>query len=271
VSIYSKVFSDSFKGEIVAEEDDLNTMIVRKAQHHLVRAVLVQHGSKGIFFRKNTRVIAFDNNAPLDNCVSRNLVSETLKEGMYLIQPTIIDLDLGQTKAAHGEKSRVWKKRLDEIWRKDSARLVSRLRNEGLDLIHLFDCVDRWRAEPSSVIHSPQTYEHFKILIKNIGLDNGNFCRSAWQEVRISRGKAINSGVQESEIVEEEVIKIIVENYAETKNHVAVGSEMPIPSEYGISGTIRFDLIEVIEDGFMVPETILREPKALSEVNQWRD
>jgi hypothetical protein len=190
---------------------------------------------------------------------------------MYLIQPTIIDLDLGQTKAAHGEKSRVWKKRLDEIWRKDSARLVSRLRNEGLDLIHLFDCVDRWRAEPSSVIHSPQTYEHFKILIKNIGLDNGNFCRSAWQEVRISRGKAINSGVQESEIVEEEVIKIIVENYAETKNHVAVGSEMPIPSEYGISGTIRFDLIEVIEDGFMVPETILREPKALSEVNQWRD
>ena len=151
--------------------------------------------------------------------VEQRVPGETLHKGMFLIRPSLEDVDLGGVTARHGSYSQVWKGRLRSNFISDPLGLYYRLSEAGLNLIHLYSAIEHWCEPPTSVIHAPQKSRHFQILIEVLDLDENRvvvhghgsspWWQLAWAEIQRSRGQAIQSGFLEKEIIEEELVTIL--------------------------------------------------------------
>src|SRR5439155_22962789 len=120
----------------------------------------------------------------------------------------------GGVRVGSGNYRGIWKARLAQEYERDSPGLVERLRDAGLDLIHLRDALVHWCKAPTTVIHAPQQARHFQILIQLLGIDFDQTASArhrrawwmhAWDEVARSRAEVIQAGVQGHEIIEEEL------------------------------------------------------------------
>jgi hypothetical protein len=97
--------------------------------------------------------------------------------------------------------------------------LSRRLRKTGVDLVYLHAAIEHWCEPPTTVIHAPQQRGHFELLIQVLGIDFDDKAAShvypapwwqyAWNEIRRSRGEAIQAGFQGHEIIEDELLLIL--------------------------------------------------------------
>jgi len=236
----------------------------------------------GIFYPPHSRVISFDCDPASQSPVMLRMPGDSLIEGMYVIVPVVDDVDLGGIHARHGHFSEVWKGRLKEHYSAAPDKLIARLRAAGLNLVNLSAAIKHWCSPPSTVIHAPQQVKHFEILINvlevNHDVEVGTahhmqpFWQIAWNEVRRSRGEAIQAGFQEQEIVEEQLLHVLSQLVPELRERASrsAGFNLAIPPQHGIRGTFNFLRIEEIETGFRVPNAYLRIIHDIRTVDQWR-
>lgn len=243
------------------------------------RATLVQvDDAHGILYPPHSRVLSFDGGS---QSIGYRLPGETLQEGMYLILPIVDDVRLAGLQAEEGRFSRLWKERLNAEFRRDPAGLVKRLQDAGLRLLQLRSRIEHWCRAPSTVIHAPQQMRHFEILIKVLGLDfdadqNAHRPRAAWwqfawDEVRRARGEAIQTGFQEQQIIDEQLLVAL--RALDTDIQANLDQEtfqLPIPPSQPLSGVFRFYRVRAIEEGFQAPPGELKMLCELSRIDQWR-
>lgn len=247
-------------------------------------ATLVQVDRKhGILYPPHSRIVSFDPGRPAGEPVGLRVPGETLLEGMFVIMPIVDDIDLGGLQAEHGRYSEVWKARLRESFESAPTNLIKRLHAAGLNLVNLEAAIRHWCRPPSTVIHAPQQRKHFEILLQVLGIwDEGNsklehrappFCQLAWNEIRRSRGEAIQAGFQEQEIVEEQLLAVLKKLIPQIRERSMTdqGFALDIPAGHEIHGTFLFFRVCAIEEGFNVPGADLRVVHELRTIDQWRD
>jgi len=266
-----------------AELDELRVFREMIQQREKRTATLVQVDEEhAILYPPHSLVLSFDPDPASREPIDRRMPSETLFEGMYLIRPLVDDVDFGGVRAEHGHYSQIWKSKLKLEWRANAAGLIARLRTAGLNLQHLSSAIQHWCKPPSTVIHAPQQMKHFEVLLRVLEVDgdapnNRNqktpLWKLAWNEVRRSRGEAIQFGVQEQEIVEEQLLNILRKLVPQIRERAMTGGgfHLAIPPGSGITGDLLFLRVSGIEEGFRVPETDLKVVRELSMVDQWRD
>ena len=246
------------------------------------RATLVQIDEEhGILYPPHSHVLSFDPGASVDKPITRRLPGETLVEGMFVILPLLADVDLGGLHAEDGQFSNVWKERLREELRINPDGICLLLQNRGVRLLHLRSCVEYWSMPPRAVIHAPQRARDFEILIDILGLDfpqnqkpkpQAPWWRHAWEEICRTRGVAIQTGQQKSELIDEELFEILksllpeIRTEADSKDAFS----LLIPAERSIRGIFRFSKVALVEEGFLVPDSALKIISELTTIEQWR-
>ncbi|MGC3975909.1 MAG: hypothetical protein QM771_16230 [Nitrospira sp.] len=100
-----------------------------------------------------------------------------------------------------------------------------------------------------------------------------SFWQLAWDEVRRSRGEAIQTGVQEQELIEEQLLVILRKLMAEIRETALAGESfgVAIPTGHDVKGRFLFRKVRGIEEGFAAPESELKVIHQLSLIDQWRD
>jgi hypothetical protein len=201
---------------------------------------------------------------------------------MFVIRPLLAEVDLGDQQAGHGHYSRIWKARLSEERRNDPAGLVARLRAAGLDLVCLPVDIRNWCVAPTTVIHAPHKRKHFEILIRVLLPDvdsNGAHRRngilwwqSAWNEIRATRGDAIQAGRHGQELVDDELLVVLggLLPLIRQKASEADGFSLALPAGQALRGAALFNRISLVEDGFLAPDADLRVVHELNILEQWR-
>jgi hypothetical protein len=247
------------------------------------RATLLEiDADDGILYPPHSQVSTFDPAPYADEPIGYRLPGETLVEDMYLIWPLLSAADLGAVRAGEGRYSRIWKERLRDEARRAPDDLVQRLQTAGIELRNLRSCVRQWCRPPSTVIHAPQQRRHFEMLVQVLGIDHDSAPASrtprrpwweyAWSEIGRARGEAIQTGIQEHEIVDDQLFAILNDLLPEIRRRAAGRAifELEIPGGRGLAGAVRFYKIRSIEDGFLVPDTMLKVICDLDTVEQWR-
>jgi hypothetical protein len=267
----------------VHDEDELGLFRELDQVRERRRATLIQiDEGHGILYPAHAKILSFDPDPTVVVPLDRRLPGETLVEGMYVVRPFSIDADLGGLRAEHGRYSLIWKARLTEELGRDHEGLTERLRASGLDLVHLRSAIAHWCKPPTTVIHAPQQARHFEILIRVLGIDfeaeaafseqRRAWWRYAWKEIGQSRGEAIQQGVQEQEIVEEQFCASLGTILPDIRLRASEGEsfKVEIPHGHGLDGTALFDRVYAIETGFLTPDSELRIVQELHAIERWR-
>jgi hypothetical protein len=267
-----------------AEVDDLQLFreICRPSQTRPAKLVQVS-AEHGILFPSYAQILSFDQAEGLREPFARRIPGETLLEGMFVLRPLLDDLDLGRVQAEHGYYSRIWKAKLAEELSADEGGLIGRLRDAGLNLVHLAGAIRHWCRAPGTVIHAPQQIRHFEILMRVLGLEGdagGNphnaaarWWERAWIEIRRSRGEAIQAGVIGHELAEEQLLDTLKTLLPVIREKAGANEffDLTITDRSGVSGRLLFFPVRGIEEGFNAPDTQLRIVHELDIIDQWRD
>lgn len=274
-------FDAALVGASQIDEDDFQILAPLTRSSAGKRAATLIHvdDGQGMLFPPLARVISFDPKVESWESICYRLPGESLLEGMYLVRPLVGDVDLGGMRAEHGHYSRIWKTRLQQEFQADAAGLEARLRASGLDLVHLGAAINHWCAHPTTVIHAPQQMRHFEILVSALGCGVGMpniagvpWWRLAWNEIRRTRGEASQAGMQEHEIVEEQMIAVLRELLPQIRPKASAdaGFNLEIPSGSAMQGAFLFFKISGVEEGFLAPEAELKIVRELNTLEQWR-
>ena len=247
-------------------------------------AVLLHLGeTHGMLYPPYSRALSYDPENSQQDPIAERIPGDSLIEGMFLIISLVDDIEFDGVTAKHGHFSRAWKSKLKQEYQNNADDLIKRLRAAGLNLLHLKNAVRHWRHPPSTVIHAPQLQRHFNILLRTINFHSNmviesekklrKLLQSAWNEVRRSRGEAIQAGVHAQEIILEELQSILnkfipkIQSKASTKQIFT----LKIPDTYELHGQVLFLKVNCIESGFRVPATELKTIRIINEIDQWRE
>jgi hypothetical protein len=270
--------------ELDLEIDELKLFREMSRVGEMRRATLVQIDDRdGILYPPHSQVPSLDPAPASDDPIAYRLPGETLSEGMFVVWPLIGAADLGGTRAGEGHYSRIWKEKLRDKFKYTPNDLLERLREGGLELMHLRSCIRQWCKPASTVIHAPQQRRHFETLIRVLRIDhepgtsNARTLRHewweyAWNEIARARGEAIQSGMQEHEIIDEQLFMILRELLPEIrlKGKTQNVFQIEIPEDKALEGGVRFYKVLSIEEGFVVPDTLLKVISDLDTIEQWR-
>ncbi len=268
--------------DIELDELKLFREITRAAE--MRRATLVQVDEEdGILYPPHSQVPTFDPSSNSEEPITYRLPGETLAEGMFVIWPLLGAADLGGMHAGEGHYSRIWKERLREKFKYTPNDLLRRLREGCIELRNLRSCVRQWCRPASTVIHAPQQRRHFETLISALGIDHDStvptsralrrpWWEYAWNEIGHTRGEAIQSGLQEHEIIDEQLFLILRDLLPEIRRGTEMQDlfQIEIPHDRPLQGAVRFYKVRSIEEGFLVPDTLLRVICDVDTIEQWR-
>ena len=270
-------------GGFTPEEDEFQVFGRLNQPGQKRRATMVRiDGEHGILYPPHSQVLSFDPAPGARTPIWPRLPGETLVEGMFVIRPLLGDVDLGAQQAEHGHYSRIWKDSLIGQRRADHDGLIDRLRAAGLDLSCLPADIRNWCVAPTTVIHAPHKRKHFEILIRVLGVGSEVNARlgrqtvpwwqSAWNEIRRSRGEAIQAGLHGQEIVEKELMIILNGMLPEIRRQAALkdGFSLQLPVGQALQGAALFNRLSLVEEGFLAPETELHFVRELNTIEQWR-
>jgi hypothetical protein len=201
---------------------------------------------------------------------------------MFVARRQLREVDFGGQQVEHDHYSQIWKSRLNEERHRNLDGLVNRLRNGGLDLTSLPAVIRNWCVASTTVIHAPHKSKHFEVLIRVLGVgsdaqDEGQarsfpWWRRAWDEIRRSRGEAIQAGLHGQEILDDQLL-ITLGNLLPSIRALAAkedGVPLAIPADHAVHGTVLFNKITQIEEGFRAPDAELKVVRDLSTIDQWR-
>jgi hypothetical protein len=263
--------------------DELRLFHELRRNAELRRALLVQLDDEdGVLYPPHSEVATFDPGVNSAEAIGYRFPGDTLTLGMFVIWPVLGTADLGALRAGDGHYSRVWKERLREELGRAPTELIRRLRDGGIELQNLRSCVKQWCRSPSTVIHAPQQRRHFESLVRVLGIDHETpdapdrarrpWWQYAWAEIGRTRGEAIQTGMQEHQIIDEQLFEILNDLLPEIRRRALLHNvfEIEIPAGRSLRGAARFYKVQSIEDGFLVPETFLKTILDLDTVEQWR-
>jgi hypothetical protein len=247
------------------------------------RATLLQiDDSHGIMYPPHSNVASFDPIAHGHASIGYRIPGDSLTEGMFVLWAVLGDTDLGGVQAGDGYYSRIWKEHLRVELQRNPTALLARLSAAGIELQHLRSGVRSWCRPPSTVIHAPKQRRHFESLIRVLGIEHDSTATAqvrrrswweyAWNEIGRSRGEAIQTGMQEHEIVDEQLFARLRDMLPDIRNGAAAREtfEIEIPSGRGLAGAVRFYPVISIEDGFFIPATALKSLCDLDTIQPWR-
>jgi len=248
-------------------------------------AILVQSDDgTAALYPRGARLLSYDSACTDSESIAVRLIDEDLADGMFVIQPCVSDVDLGAIHADHGKYSRIWKEKLAKENAEDGGLgIYFKLSDAGIDLENLAAAIDHWCRPPTTVIHAPKRKEHFKALIAALGIqgdvaDNDQsrarpFWRVAWDEIKKSRGHAIQAGVEENEFLAGELREILSKQLGQLAKKSAPGAsfETPIPAETGISGHFKLRRVLNVSEGFRAPPSVMRKFLKVESFDPWRE
>jgi hypothetical protein len=242
------------------------------------RATLAIVGTQyGILYAPHSQILSFDPLTANGSEIQLRVLGESLAEGMYVVVPVIGEVNFGADQANEGSLSHVWKQRLRDEIQINQEALCRILRLKGLDLQHLSARVESWTESATTVIHAPQKRKHFQILVDALAIaahpvGGVDWWQLAWNEIRHSRGEAIQGGMHEHEIVEEQLIEILRPMLPQIRGEAATKPTFgfALPEASGLHGNVLFFKVVSIEEGFIIPGTELRLVHDLNTVEQWR-
>lgn len=248
------------------------------------RATLLQiDDEEGVLYPPHAQVLSFNPSEGGTESLDRRVPGETLLEGMYVIRPLVGDVEFDGPQAVEGRYAPEWKAKLNAEYRHDPNAFASRLLVAGLYLMNMHACIKHWCRPTTAVIHAPQKMAHFKILIEVLGINfeygtthaayGVPWWQYAWNEIRRTRGEAIQSGLHEQEIIEAQALNILRELLPEIRTKAAQGPgfHLPIPAGKELNGAFLFNKVSAIEEGFLAPDTELKVVRDLNSIEQWRD
>jgi hypothetical protein len=267
----------------VLDEDEFEVFRTLHDTRDKRPATLIQiDEDHGIFYPPHSQVLSFDPAPGAQEPLARRLPGEALVDGMFIVQHILGNVQHGGPQAEHGHYSQRWKACLVEELHRDAQGLCSRLRQAGLDLIHLRAALANWCKPPTTVIHAPQLRKHFETLVHVLdvhfdashvsGQQQAPGWQHAWNEIRHSRGEAIQAGVQEQGIIDEQLLAILHRLLPDIQRNAEKGEGFPfsIPAGEELKGFILFFKVCSVEGGFLVPHTALKCVCELDTVEQWR-
>ncbi len=262
------------------EEDEFQALRETSQPGEKRRAVLVEieHGD-GILYPPSSPILSFDPRQNLQPVALRHV--GLLMPGMYVIHAQIGDVDFGGLLASEGRYARVWKQRLRQEVAVNPDAICLLLRNKGVSLLCLPACVEAWCKSSTTVIHAPQQRQHFRILIDVLAIDEATdqgalggipWWQKAWNEIRISRGEAIQAGVQGHGAVEQQEVDILNGLLPEIQRRAATGAgfRIPIPQGQDLRGGFVFHRVVSTEGGFEAPDNELKVVRELNTIDRWR-
>jgi hypothetical protein len=265
-----------------AEQDEFSLFAKPNQQGTRRPTILLEIlAGDGILYPR-TDVLSFDLNAGDRAAVGLRIPGESLLEGMFVIQTQLGEVAFGETQAQESGYCRIWKQRLREELQSSPDAFCLILRNKGLGLQNLRNCVEYWAQPPHAVIHAPQQRRHFQILIDALAIDQAvtqptgrdtrPWWQRAWDEIRVTRGEAIQTGRQEHELVEQQALELLKSLLPEIRNKsVGVdGFRLQIPPGHDLCGAFVFFKVLRIEDGFLAPETDIKFVRDLNTLEQWK-
>jgi hypothetical protein len=267
--------------EEVADELQLFQRSLSRDDHR--DATLIQIDEEhGILYPRHGRVLTFDPAREGQDAIAFRTVGVDDIQKMFCILPRLGDVDLGELHAGEGQFSRTWKERLRQELATDPDRICNLRRTGGVTLVHLRSRMDNWAKPPTTVIHAPQNSRDFETLINvlGIGFDSNDprrhkgipWWRYAWKEIQHARGEAIQTGLKEHEIINEELLGFLNNSLPliREKARKADTFEIPIVAGQGVYGDFLFFKIVDIEDGFFPPDSELKCVRELAVIEQWR-
>jgi hypothetical protein len=285
--------TEIFRGEDISgsgiDEDDLRLISLAGEERRKPSTVLLALDQNfGALFPPRADVLSFDPAAPGEEgegnneSIAHRSAVEGLSVGMFLIDVPDYESSGGATYAEEGEYAPIWKQRLtNELLLGDD--LPGRLKKAGIDLIHLQHNLWQWTKRTTSVVHAPQKRKHFEILIRHLAIDHLEpssksrsgtpWWLSAWREIGRTRGRAIQSGMQEHRMAEEKVLDLLSAKLPEIRKKAWESQtfHLPFPHAEDPDDIITFHRILAIEEGFFAPAGILGTILEIEEVEQWRE
>jgi hypothetical protein len=262
--------------------DEFSMFANANRNQELRRAILFEIFNSQAVIYPFTETISFDPNSADNLAVDLRIPGESLIDGMFLIEYKIADIDFGKMQAQVNGYCEIWKKRLADELKTNSRALCLSLEERGLNLQNLHNCLHYWAQPPTSVVHAPQSLKHFKVLIEKLDIDSGienakennskPWWKKAWDEIRVSRGKASQAGRQESQIIEEEILDILNMMTPEIRHNASSTGrfQLSIPPGCELKGVFYFYKIEHVETGFIAPDSEFRIVRPLHFFNQWK-
>lgn len=277
---------DSFKDE--PDEDDFGFLTRIQSRYADVNrersAALIKFvNTYGILIPSREEVLVYDPEKNDENDAI-GLVQPMGKhlEGCFFVLPMIETADFGEVHVEKTNYSKTWKECLTKVIKghsKDLSELSQLLRMNKVNLLNLDGRLPEWCNPPSTVIPAPRKWEHFDALIAVLGMHynkhellDDDFAKKAWVEIRRSRGNAINEGREESRTQKElefDLLKKMMQEIV-TANNGRDEFTVPVPPDHDLQGSYRFFLVESVEQGLVVPDTVLREIHSVTEFDIWQ-
>jgi len=274
-------YNDGLESSVFQDLDDLKILSEMNEKRDVTSAILVQiDANHCILYPRLSQVLSFDPNA--QEPISYRLSGETLSVGMSIILPILDDTELSGEIAKEGYYSKYWKEKLAEEFRNNRKDLIHRLRAAGLELITLESRIEHWCKPTTTVIPAPSLSSHFKILIEVLGVKfpeklgrpfQHAMWQYAWDEVRRSRGEAIQLGFHEQQIMDQQLLDLIhsVEPEIRSRSLLFNLFQLKIPEGSSVSGVFRVYRVISVERGYRVPPANLRTIIEIEAVNQWQE
>jgi len=274
---------DPFATELGPDGDDFQMLPELGGSVDKRRCVLIQFGGQqAVLYPPRADILSFDPAADADSLIDFRLPVDGLSEGMFVIEEHFHDSGIENPHAEEGKYSRIWKQHLvDKLLFDDD--FSSKLRNEGIDLIHLERSLLHWSKQATSVVHAPQRRKHFDILIRNLDIDYSNYSSglsgkvpwvtAAWHEVTKTRGEAIQTGMNEHRAADDRLMEFLESKLIEIQKEAEENDSfiLTIQSDDDLPEMVEFHKIMAIEEGFRAPDGSLRTICDLEEIEQWRE
>ena len=263
------------------DEDDFQILSKLGRPEERRPCVLVHFvGQQGALYTPRAEVLSFDPDA--DGSIDFRSTVDGLSRGMFLIEEPFHDSGPAGAQAEEGKYSGIWKQALvDKLLFDD--RFISKIRNDGIDLVNLEQSLCHWSKPSTSVVHAPQRQKHFEILMRNLDIEYSNcepavsnqtrWWLAAWHEIAKTRGEAIQAGMKEHRIADGRLLEFLKARLPEIISQASVNETfyLEISSHDDLPEMILFQKIVAIEEGFLAPDCHLQTICDLEEFDQWRE
>lgn len=270
----------TIEASAIVLSDDLSTLSV--ASKDFRSAVLLSlDADYGLLNAPAGKIIIYNTNQIIDTCCGVRSAATVEPSSFIVIVGEYTTSDDSDKTTGLDNYSNIWKSTLQKENEAAPIAFIQKLEQNGLDLSELRSALRHWVRPTSTVIHAPQRREHFEIICRVLGLTElvnhrGKempLWRAAWSEITISRGEAIQAGMESSEKLESIVLDGLRKFNHTINQEIGDSSKFNLHIPYGEEGgylpIILHKVLEV-ESGYRAPGSELRKILQLDYIQQWQ-
>lgn len=237
----------------------------------------------GLLLRPGSSLLVFSPRRNDTDAICYRHISE-VEAGDYLLIHDA-DADLGELSfdADKAPLAAVWKQELAETYSREPSLCVKKMMDAGIDLKDLHRAVLSWTEMKGTVIHAPRRKKHFQGLLSKVlnpelipSQSKGDRTipgwSLAWAEVEASRVTAIQHGVVEHAIVNEQLAAELCKEVASLRSALSMAEVYYhiLAPESGLVGSVAFYPVIGISSGFAAPADEFGKSMKLIFAEQYR-